>query len=111
MPGSRKLTEEDLRSGPSADLAGEVIRRRSIGSFTLTENLFGAPVTLGDHTHHEAFITFVIEGTFREKYTNGSLVCRPGSVRFLPAGILHSDEIESELRCLHVSSPADVLHQ
>ena len=118
MSSRRKTTEEDPRSGAiaepaaaTAEMAGECIRSRAIGSFTLCENFFDAPVVLPEHTHRDALITFVIEGGFREKYSNGSLVCRPGGVRFLPAGVPHSDEIEKELRCLHVVSPAEVLDQ
>ena len=88
--------------------AGEVLRRRSIGSFTLSEILYPAGLALPSHAHRESYITFVIEGSFRERYDNGEMVCRPGTVRFLPAGELHSNEIESELRCLHVSSETDV---
>lgn len=118
MSGRSKTIQEDPHSGaiaePSdaaAEMAGECIRRRAIGAFTLSENFFASPVALREHAHREAFITFVIEGGFREKYLTGSLTCRPGGVRFLPAGVLHSDEIETELRCLHVSSPPEVLDQ
>jgi AraC family transcriptional regulator len=118
MSGWTKTTQEDRQSGATAEptdaaaeMAGECIRRRAIGAFTLSENLFPSPVALREHAHREAFITFVIEGGFRENYSTGSLVCRPGGVRFLPAGVLHSDEIETELRCLHVCSPPEVLDQ
>lgn len=118
MSSRRTTTEDDPRLGAAAEplsatgeMAGECIRSRTIGSFTLSENLFAAPVALAEHAHHEAFITFVIEGSFREKYPNGSLVCRPGAVRFLPAGVPHADEIETELRCLHVASPPELFEQ
>lgn len=100
-----------VMSNVTGEMAGECIRRRTIGSFTLSENCFTVPTALAEHAHRETIITFVIEGSFREKYSTGSLVCRPGGVRFLPAGVLHSDEIEIEMRCLHVSSPPEILDQ
>jgi AraC-like DNA-binding protein len=118
MSGRTKTTQEDPHSGAiaapidaPAEMAGECIRRRVIGSFTLSESFFASPVALPEHAHREAFITFVIEGGFREKYSTEALVCRPGGVRFLPAGVPHADEIETELRCLHVSSPPEVFDQ
>lgn len=109
-PSNRKSKPNELpavlapQSRHPAEAAGEILRLRAIGPFTLSENVYPAGVVLPNHAHREAYITFVIEGAFRERYTNGSMVCRPGGVRFLPAGELHADEIESELRCLHISS-------
>ncbi len=91
-----------------SEAAGEVVRRRSIGSFTLSENVYPAGMTLASHAHRETLITFVIEGCFEERYASGSMICRPGTVRYLPAGEPHSNQIEFELRCLHVSSEAEV---
>ncbi len=90
---------------------GELIKRRAIGPFTVSEHFYAAARTVPGRAHREACITFVIEGTFREKYANGSLVCRPGSVRFLPAGVHHTHEVDSELRCLEVRSAAEVFDQ
>jgi AraC family transcriptional regulator len=111
MPGNRTMAGPDVRSSAPSEMAGEVVRQRTIGSFTLSENFFPASTTLADHLHAETVITFVIDGLFREKYALTAVTCRPGAVRFLPAGVVHSNEIESELRCLHVSTPSDVLDQ
>lgn len=86
------------------DAAGEVLKLRTIGPFTLREIVYPAGLVLPYHSHREAFITFVIEGTFHETYSSGGTVCRPGGVRFLPAGELHRNEMDSDLRCLNISS-------
>ena len=57
---------------------------------------------LPKRAHREAVVTFVIEGTFRERCGAKSIVCRPGALRFLPAGEVHEYEIQSRVRCLHV---------
>ena len=93
------------------DVGGNVIRRRSIGPFTVGEYSYAGPSTLAARIHREALITFVIEGTLREKYAATSVVCRPGGVRFLPPGVQYVAEADAALRCLHVSSSADVLEQ
>jgi len=113
-PSSTKRSDEyplDRALGQPPEMGGEIVKRRIIGSFTLSEHFFPVPVTIPNRAHRDAFITFVIEGTCREKYANAAWVCRPGGVRFLPAGVPHSDEIESEMRCLHVGSPPEVLDQ
>ena len=84
------------------DAAGEVLKRRSIGPYILTEHLYPDMVLLPKHAHRHAFLTFVIEGTFREHCGARSIVCRPGALRFLPAGEVHENEFESRVRCLHV---------
>jgi AraC-like DNA-binding protein/quercetin dioxygenase-like cupin family protein len=93
------------------EAAGEVLKLRTIGPFTLREMLYPAGLALPNHTHREAFITFVIEGTLQETYSSGAVVCRPGAVRFLPAGEMHANQVESELRCLHVSGTPETFDQ
>jgi AraC family transcriptional regulator len=86
------------------DVSGETLRLRSIGPFTLRENLYASGTVLPKHSHPHAYITFVIEGAFRERYAGRSIVCRTGMIRYLPAGEIHENEIQARSRCLHVSS-------
>jgi len=82
--------------------AGEVLKRRNLGPYILTEHLYLKASTLPKRAHRHALVTFVIEGTFKEHYGEESIVCRPGTIRFLPAGEVHENEFESRVRCLHV---------
>ncbi|HEY6391097.1 MAG TPA: AraC family transcriptional regulator [Bryobacteraceae bacterium] len=93
------------------DAAGEIVRLRAIGPFTLSEHLYPAGMVLPRHAHREVCFTFVLEGSFREKSADGTLVCRPGAIRFLPAGEIHEDVIETRLRCLHIQAEASVLEE
>jgi len=93
------------------DAAGEIVRLRAIGPFTLSEHVYPAGMVLARHAHRHVYFTFVLEGSFREKSENGTLVCRPGTIRFLPAGELHEDVIETRLRCLHIKAEASVLEE
>lgn len=86
------------------DVSGETLRLRTIGPFTLRENLYAAGTVLPKHSHSQAYITFVIEGVFRERYATRSILCRTGMIRYLPAGEPHENEIQVQSRCLHVSS-------
>lgn len=88
------------------EVSGETLRLRTIGPFTLRENFYASGMVLPKHSHPHAYITFVIEGSFRERYAGRSIICRTGMIRYLPAGEVHENEIQARSRCLHVSSEA-----
>jgi AraC family transcriptional regulator len=83
---------------------------RTIGLFTLSEHLYPPELVLPKHAHRQTYITFVIEGAFEERYSSSRITCRSGTVRFLPAGEVHENRIESRVRCLHVSADPVALH-
>ena len=96
---------------PYQDAAGQIVRLRAIGSFTLSEHFYPAGMVLPKHAHEQVYFTFVLEGSFREKSGHGTLICRTGAIRFLPAGEIHEDVIETRLRCLHIKVEAAVLEE
>jgi AraC family transcriptional regulator len=93
------------------DVSGETLRLRTIGPFTLRENLYASGIALPKHSHPHAYITLVIEGVFRERYATRSILCRTGMIRYLPAGEEHENEILAPSRCLHVSSDPSFFEQ
>ena len=93
------------------DVSGETLRLRTIGPFTLRENLYASGITLPEHSHQETYITLVIEGAFRERYAGRSIVCRTGMIRYLPAGEAHANDISAPSRCLHVSGAPSSFEQ
>ena len=105
-------SERSLRSGANAepsscvhcDAASESVRLRTIGLFTLNERIYPGELALPKHSHRQTYITFVIEGAFEERYSNGFLTCRSGAVRFLPAAETHENRIQARMRCLHIST-------
>jgi AraC family transcriptional regulator len=101
----------EVRIGDSLDVSAETLRLRTIGPFTLKENLYAPGTVLGKHSHGHAYISFVIEGAFRERYATRSILCRTGMIRYLPAGEVHENEIQVRSRCLHVSSDPAAFEQ
>jgi AraC family transcriptional regulator len=93
------------------DVSGETLRLRSVGPFTLSENLYPSGLVLSKHYHERAYVTFVIGGAFRESYATRSILCSTGMICFLPAGELHENEIQERSRCLHISTEASALEQ
>ena len=93
------------------DVSGETLRLRTIGPFTLKENLYASGIVLPKHSHPHAYITFVIEGAFCERYAGRSILCRTGMIRYLPPGEVHENEVQARSRCLHVSSEPSSFEQ
>src|SRR5258708_12809751 len=91
------------------DAAGEILRLRAIGPFTLSEHLYPAGLVLPKHAHQHVYFTFLLEGSFRLKSPDGTLVFRPASIPFLPAGEIHEDVLDTRLRCLHIQADASLL--
>jgi len=94
-----------------ADVSGQLIRRRVVGPFTLSEIVYPAELSLPKHAHRQAYVTFVIEGGLHETYSSGAIACRTGAVRFLPAAEVHENWFEAGARCLHIGSDPVVLAQ
>jgi AraC family transcriptional regulator len=86
------------------DAFSESLRARTIGLFTLCEQLYSGPIVLPKHAHRHTTLTFVIEGALEERYSDGGTTCRSGALRFLPAGEIYESRIDSRLRCLQVSA-------
>ena len=84
-PDTRAFSDARNGIGASVDVSGETLRLRSIGPFTLRENLYASGTVLPKHSHPHAYITFVIEGAFRERYA-GALHRVPDRDDSLPAG-------------------------
>jgi AraC family transcriptional regulator len=93
------------------DASGETLRQRNVGSFTITESLYPCGLVLSKRSYECAYITFVIEGAFRERYATRSILCRTGMIRFLPAGEVHENEIQPRSRCLHISAEPSAFEQ
>jgi AraC family transcriptional regulator len=93
------------------DLSGELLRKREIPGFTITEDRYDSGFTLPKHHHQRALLTFVLEGSYIETTGGTSAVCGPGTLRFHPAGAVHENNFQAGLRCLHVEIENQVLER
>jgi AraC family transcriptional regulator len=82
---------------------GEVIRRRVVRGFLLTELHYRAPSRSASHEHRLPFFVLLTQGGYSEHDAEGDCVLQRGAVRFHPGDYRHRDEIsESDTRFLHV---------
>jgi AraC family transcriptional regulator len=74
---------------------GEISKRRVVAGFTLLETRYAPQLKLPRHTHERACLCLVLHGACHEIYTRQSLLCRPFSFLFRPAGEPHADQFDN----------------
>ncbi len=87
---------------PVTETSGSVLRKRDLSSFSLTESVYPKGLTLSKHCHSNAYLSFILSGTYREKYGERECICREGALRFLPPSELHENDYGTGARCLLV---------
>lgn len=103
--------EKQLAACPVRDTSGSVLRKRELATFSLIENEYPKGLSLSKHCHTHAYFTYVLSGSFVEKYADQECVCPEGALRFLPPGELHENEYGSGARCLLVKIEPSALQR
>jgi AraC family transcriptional regulator len=96
------FSTRELASCPTTGTSGTVVRRRDVAGFSLTENVYPQGMILPPHCHANGYLSFVLSGSYTERYAERSCVCNEGALRFLPPGELHENEFNTEVRSLLV---------
>jgi AraC family transcriptional regulator len=87
---------------PVTDTSGSTVRRRDLAAFSLTETVYPKGLALSKHCHSNAYLSFVLSGSYMERYAERECVCTEGSLRFLPPSELHENDYAAGARCLLV---------
>jgi AraC family transcriptional regulator len=98
-----------MRAYPERPTSGVIVRKLDTAGLQLSEHSYDEGVELQKHWHGNSFLTFTLRGGCRETFPRRQEDCLSQTVRFLPAGELHSNAYESETRCLHVEIPTSFL--
>ena len=96
------MYEKGLVTCPVTDISGSIVRRRDLASFAITETIYSKGLTLSKHCHSHAYLSFVLSGSYREKYADCECLCAEGALRFLPPSELHENDYAAGARCLLV---------
>ena len=94
--------EKRFAACPVTDISGTVLRRRDIAGFSLSETVYPQGLILSRHCHANAYLSFILSGSYTEKYLDRACICAEGALRFLPPGQLHENEYSMGVRCLLV---------
>ena len=93
-----------------ASFRGEVIRRRIVRGFTLTELRYRALSRSEAHEHRLPYFALLTRGGYTEHDAEGHCVLEPGAIRFHPGDYRHRDEIsERDTRFLHIELTEEIL--
>jgi AraC family transcriptional regulator len=96
-----------LRGG---ELLGSLIAQRTLGHFNVSLKQYDDAAELPWHVHQEPYVTFVVDGRYRERLPSGWRDCTPRSLVVHPAGERHADVFEvGRSRCLDIRFDADWL--
>ena len=90
-------------------IAGEVLETKRLRHLTLTETLYPENLFLAKHSHAVTYLTLVIDGTYQERFGRTTNICRPQSLRCLPADEPHSNDYPSGAHCLHIGIEASLV--
>lgn len=102
MSVTNAVFEEPCVAWPVTGTSGNITRRRDVPGFSLTESIYQTGLSLPRHCHADAYLSYVLSGTFTEKYSDQETVCAEGALRFLPPSQLHENHYQSDVRCLLV---------
>ena len=75
---------------------GRPIAKQEVAGLILTEKRHPAGERLPPHAHDQAYLCFVLAGSWSERYDGGVRTCAPMSVIYHPAGEIHSDSFDRE---------------
>lgn len=85
------------------DYCGEVLRRREIAGFTLTETRYLPGVSVPVHSHENGYICFVRQGAYTESYGKHTRSCQAMTVAIHPPDESHSEHfLDSEARSFNI---------
>lgn len=89
---------------------GVRVAARQIGGFALSLTRYSSP-SIPWHGHEEAYLTFVINGRYRERLRGGARDCLSRALVLHPAGERHADEFPSRAAvCLNLHFDRSWLH-
>jgi AraC family transcriptional regulator len=107
----RSVSKSTLRSssasGEQSSLPGLGNSERVLGELETSavkveEELYAPGRCIPRHSHATANFIYIIAGTHWSGYSRGGDICRPGTVRYLPAGEPHENYFPIGSRCLEI---------
>src|SRR5262245_18244932 len=88
---------------PCGHFFGEILRLHTVPGLFLTETRHAPGLRLPSHSHDNAYVCFVRQGSFREEYGPHERYCHPLTLAFHPPQERHREEIAAtEVRSFNI---------
>lgn len=80
----------------SGQFYGTTVRSRTFSDFVLADMAYRPGMRIGSHVHHRSYVSFLLRGSYTERYGNRIRRCGPGTVLIHPAGEMHTDQFDED---------------
>jgi AraC family transcriptional regulator len=80
-----------IRSG---QFYGTTIRTTTFAGFVLADTAYGPGMRIGRHLHERSYVSFLLRGSYTERYANQTRRCQPGTVLVHPEGESHTNQFD-----------------
>ena len=91
--------------------ARRVLAEFDTPSVNIEEAAYAPGFCMPRHSHENAQLVCSIQGIHWSLLSNAAYTCRPGTLRFLPAGEPHENFFPNGARCLRVEFRSSILHR
>ena len=81
---------------------GTTMASRTLSNFVLVESKYDAGQDLKSHAHERAFISILLQGSYRERCGSSDLSYKVGQVVFHGAGEVHADHFYEDGHCINL---------
>ncbi len=94
-----------LRSG---QFYGNTVRTRAFSGFGLADTAYRPGMRIASHVHQRPYVSFLLRGSYTERYRNRTRRCEFGTVLVHPPGEMHADQFdENGGRVLSLEMPSE----
>jgi AraC family transcriptional regulator len=80
----------------SGQFYGTTVRTTTFAGFVLADTAYGPGMRIGRHMHERSYISFLLRGSYTERYANQTRRCEPGAVLVHPAGESHTNQFDED---------------
>src|SRR5436190_11960388 len=88
---------------PCGHFFGDILQSRTVPGLILTETRHAPGLRLPSHSHDNAYLCFVRQGTYREEFGSQERTCGPMTLAFHPSQERHREEIAgAEVRSFNI---------
>jgi AraC family transcriptional regulator len=99
------------RNSPYPGNSRRILGQFDISSINIEEAEYAPGFCLARHAHENAQLACSIEGVHWSLLSNAGYTCRPGTLRFLPAGEPHENYFPNGARCLRIELRSSILER
>jgi AraC family transcriptional regulator len=80
----------------SGHFYGTTVRTTTFAGFVLADTAYGPGMRIARHMHERSYISFLLRGSYTERYANHTRSCELGTLLVHPAGESHTNQFDED---------------